>query len=273
MHRVTASVVLTIMIVSACSAPSPRASGGDHVVVIARDFAFDAPDSVPAGLVQFTLRNAGPSFHHLQVVRLATDLEFAAVRDTLMRAEALPAWLVPVGGAEGPDSLPRPVTVTIRVTPGRYLLLCRITTPERRIHYMLGMLRPLIVTASGELPATTLPSATEIRLRDFAFETPDSLPAGPRVFAARNHGTIEHAVAIARLAPGASLEAVRHAAPGPSTLYQILSGTAGLAPNEVNWLHVSLTPGNYLLMCLVEDPVTHREHQQLGMIRRLTIVP
>ena len=64
---------------------------------------------------------------------------------------------------------------------------------------------------------------------------------------------------------------MRQAPAGPSSLYEIVSGTAGLAPGEVNWLHVSLTPGNYLLMCLVEDPATHREHLQLGMIRRLTI--
>src|ERR1700743_238478 len=40
------------------------------VVVHAKDFAFDAPDSISAGWTSFHVVNDGPMLHHVQIVRL-----------------------------------------------------------------------------------------------------------------------------------------------------------------------------------------------------------
>ena len=85
-------------------------------------------------------------------------------------------------------------------------------------------------------------------------------------------GVTEHSVALARLARGATVDEVRRAPAGPSQLYEVVSGTAGLAHGEQNWLHIDLTPGDYVVMCFVEDPQTHREHRELGMLRPITVV-
>src|ERR1051325_7992644 len=42
-----------------------------HVAVIhTKDFAFEAPDTITAGLTTFHLVNDGPNLHHVQLVRL-----------------------------------------------------------------------------------------------------------------------------------------------------------------------------------------------------------
>jgi hypothetical protein len=40
------------------------------VTITARDFAFDAPDTLTAGLTTIRLVNQGPDLHHVQLIRL-----------------------------------------------------------------------------------------------------------------------------------------------------------------------------------------------------------
>ncbi len=61
------ALAVAALAVAACR---PGASGPNVVTVTAKDYAFDAPAEVPAGLTTFRLINAGPSLHHLQLIRL-----------------------------------------------------------------------------------------------------------------------------------------------------------------------------------------------------------
>ena len=51
---------------SAYAAYSPEAP----VTIVARDFAFDAPDTIPAGMTTIHFVNRGPDLHHAMLVRL-----------------------------------------------------------------------------------------------------------------------------------------------------------------------------------------------------------
>src|SRR5215211_6099569 len=56
----------------------PAAAATAPVVnITARDFAFDAPDSIPAGLATIRLNNTGTTIHHVQIVHLADGKTFA----------------------------------------------------------------------------------------------------------------------------------------------------------------------------------------------------
>src|ERR1041384_603595 len=43
------------------------------MTVYGKDFAFEAPDSVPAGMTNIHFVNDGPNLHHVQLVRLDSE--------------------------------------------------------------------------------------------------------------------------------------------------------------------------------------------------------
>lgn len=267
--------VLACLFLTACGkdegaqAPPPAPQA---IEVIASEFSFSAPDTVAAGIVRLTFHNRGKQYHHVQVVRAETELPLAAILDSLPASGVLPSWLIPVGGAEGADSLAQPVIAEMSLQPGRHLLICRILTAEMKLHYHLGMVRELaVVGRPPQAKAAALVADTTVTLVDFAFRSPDSLPAGVHRFRVRNEGPQEHHLALARLAPGKTLGDVAAVTPGPTQVFHVLGGTAGLARGEENVYEVELGPGRYVFLCFVPDPASKKDHYQLGMMRQLTV--
>ena len=54
--------------------PSPSPSAARVVTIEATDYAFNAPDIIPGGLVTLQLRNTGSEPHHAQLMRLNTGV-------------------------------------------------------------------------------------------------------------------------------------------------------------------------------------------------------
>ena len=60
-------------------------------MVTAADFHFRAPDTIPAGLTRIRLKNDGPEFHHVQLVRLEGGHTFTELLERMAAGEfALP---------------------------------------------------------------------------------------------------------------------------------------------------------------------------------------
>ena len=256
---------------AACASKDSGVATEAPLRIVAREFAFDAPDTVPAGPVRLTFVNEGSSYHHVQLVRITADVPFSAIPDSLRRSLELPSWLLPVGGAEGADSLPRPVTVSLSLAPGRYFLICRITTPQGEAHHDLGMTRALVVT-DGVANGQPVRADTSVIVRDYSVVAADTLTEGTWRFRVRSEGPHEHNVAVARLADGRTLQDVIDQPAGVSAVFEVLGGTAGLGPGQENVLELALVPGRYVYMCFVMDPASKREHYQMGMARELTVV-
>jgi len=243
------------------------------LLVRAQDFAFFAPDSVPAGLTVIQMLNKGPSTHHVQLFRVPDSLVPAAVIADLPPQEPLPSYLIPVGGPEGAADHSLPVRTILWLYPGSYLLLCRFAAGDR-LHYSLGMARALTVIGSGPTTARALPPVRDtITLHDYNFGMRDSVPAGADTFLVVNRGPHEHHVAVARVLPGRSLEDVLRemTTDDAPPAAEVLGGTAGLGVGEANLLPIALTPGRYVLLCFVPDPVSGRAHVALGMIREFVV--
>ena len=90
----------------------------------------------------------------------------------------MPAWVRylggPVGTGPGQD---RPATT--RLTPGRYVMVCRIISPDGRVHVMKGMIREFEVVAGRGSISDPFPTASDtVTLNDYGFA-----PAGAGVFA------------------------------------------------------------------------------------------
>lgn len=277
------SASLLVVLVAGCRSDGPetadtdgaaREAAGNVVPVTTRDYAFEAPDTLPAGWTTFRLVNHGPEHHHVQVFRV----EGVRSSQELLAAMAmlrLPDWLLPVGGPEGPDARGTPVDATVLLEPGQYLLACRIRSPDGTEHFRKGMVQRLTVgTASAtDAPPPPPPAEITVTLVDYAFGVEGEFLAGHNRVRVENRGPKEHHVAVGRLAPGATLrDAVEYdPASGEPSPVEFVGGSAGLAPGQVNVIDVALEPGEYVLLCFVPDENDGRPHILHGMARQITV--
>lgn len=128
----------------AAAAHAEPTSGDRTFTINARDFTFDAPEQVEAGLLTVILDNRGDEPHHAWLVRLqdesAIDVFFEAVR-----AEGpLPPAVVSVGGP-GTAEPGFSSTASIRLEPGKFLIVCLMASPDGASHMRKGMVRHLQV--------------------------------------------------------------------------------------------------------------------------------
>jgi hypothetical protein len=220
------------------------------------------------------MHNAGPSYHHAQILRLDTDASLHSAVASLPDDGSVPAGMTPVGGAEGADSIALDVTVDVPLQPGRYLLICRINAPDGKPHSAHGMVRPFVVYAAESEPDTTLTPDLTIDLADYAFMGPDTIGAGTRRILVVNRGPDEHHLAVARLTPGNTLaDAMKDPTPGQAPALMVIGGTAGLAAGERNTVQLTLEPGPHALFCFVSTPNSRQmQHYKIGMVRSLTVI-
>lgn len=267
------------------------------VEVIARDYAFEAPDSIPSGWTTFVLRNEGREEHFLLLQRLpdGTTLEeykaeistpFDSAWHELERGaekaeagallvELLPTWWGDVVQMGGPGFVaPGGVAqTTMSLEPGNYVLECYVKTADGVFHGMLGMLRMLTVTnaASG---ASEPEADLAITLSNSDMPIEGDLTAGRHTVAVhfQEHPAIGlgNDVHLARLSEGTeldplvswmdwmNLEGLR--APAPATF---LGGTHEMPVGHTAYFTVELTPGRYAW--IAESTAAQ------GMVREFTI--
>lgn len=277
------AIVLLGLCVTAWSDESGSTKGGataaapPEVHFTARDFAFEGPATISSGWTTIVLHNDGPNLHHLMLTRLTggktlDDLKAAVA--AMQPGELLPpAWAVPAGGVNPPD--PGAVTrATLNIKPGIYAVVCIVDIPDHIPHMMKGMISALTVTPSTG-PAAAEPTADlTIDLLDFAFAPQAPLTAGKHIVKVVNMGTQPHELEVIKLAEGKTMDDLAHwgqtfdgPLPGSS-----LGGAAPMAPGEVQYVPLDLTPGNYAILCFVPDPTKNNmPHLAEGMALPFTI--
>jgi hypothetical protein len=171
--------------------------------IMASDYAFDAPDTLPAGLVTVRLMNHGQEPHHAQLLRLNDGLSFEDFVAALQAEGDGALRLATLTGGPAALSTLKTTEVTLDLTPGSYALACFIPSPDGVPHLAKGMLKPLTVTPTGAQDATAPEVSGTMTLRDFSFEIPDTVPAGTVGYRVFNVGPQPHELSILKLAPGA----------------------------------------------------------------------
>src|SRR6185503_17962186 len=89
----------------AAAAPASRGAfdPASHTATIyAKDYAFESPDSITAGLTNFHLVNEGQTLHHVQLIRLDSGKTAADLQAAMKNPGPPPAWAVEVGGPNAP---------------------------------------------------------------------------------------------------------------------------------------------------------------------------
>ncbi len=124
--------------------------------------------------------------------------------------------------------------------------------------------------------AAAAPSTLTIVASDYAYESPDTITAGMVTMKMVNKGQEFHHVQVLRLKDGksfadfaAGLKEMKPGAPPPPWVESLAGPTQGDSQGVIQ----ELTPGNYVLICMIPSPTDHVPHFAKGMLRPLTVVP
>jgi hypothetical protein len=241
------------------------------VTVTATDYAFDAPDEIPAGLTAIRLVNQGPSLHHIQLMKLE---EGKTLKDFLgaLTGEQFPKWAKDAGGPAPPE-VGNTSTVIQRLEPGTYALMCFIPAVDGMPHVMKGMSRQLKVVASDRPPAPEPEADLTVKLVDYDFQLTQPIPSGKHTILVENSGPQPHELAIVRLNPGKKPQdffawGMKPVGPPPGTIH---GGASGILPGERVFVEVDLPPGEYGLLCFLPDAKDGKPHFLHGMGKQTTV--
>jgi hypothetical protein len=125
---------------------------------------------------------------------------------------------------------------------------------------------------------------SQIRMVEYAFVVPPTLPAGPQVLEIANLGQEPHFFTLARVPEGTTAEE------GLAAISTRFGGPAATATGELSaedltiafvmgtqsagvtaWYTADLTPGSYLAVCFVPDPVQGIPHAMYGMTQIIEV--
>lgn len=248
-------------------------TGTNVVPVVANDYAFDMPATIPAGLTTFRFSNKGKELHHLYLVKVEKGKTADDVLAWFKRGGPPPAWLRPVGGPNAPSPLPGGETVFSSVlAAGDYVALCVIPSPGGPPHVMKGMIKTLTVTPSTRTAPTPQADIT-ITLSDYDVRFSKPLTAGKHVIAVKNAGTQPHEYFMGLLNPGKTpmdlaMFAENPKGPPPGLP---MGGITDILPGDVVYLQVEIAKGEYAFMCFTPDAKDGKPHLAHGMIKQVSV--
>ena len=248
------------------------ATAPNVLVVKTSDYAFNAPDSVRAGLTTIRLvTNPGNEMHQVGLIRLDSAKTPADLFNAMKSPGPMPKWAVEVAGVN-PPAPGQTAEGTLVLEPGNYLLVCFVPSPDGVPHIAKGMSKPLVVTGTP-VAAAKLPADVEIKLTDYAFGLSAPLTAGSHVVRVVNAGQQSHEVMVIRLAPGKTAAQVaawveKMEGPPPG---EPMSGISGLGVGQSASFPLTLTPGEYGLICFIPDAKDGKPHYAHGMLHQFKV--
>jgi uncharacterized cupredoxin-like copper-binding protein len=259
--------------VSQASAATPHPTAARVVTLTATDFAFTAPERIPAGATTFHLVNHGKELHHGQIIKLQNGKTMADVAQAL-KQPGIPSWVKFVGG---PNAVPpgKESSATEVLEPGNYALLCFVYGADKVPHAAKGMVKPLEVTASSGTAASALPPAdVTIKMVDYGFEPSQAISPGHHTILVKNEGPQPHELALLRLAPGKTVQDfgtwAETGMKGPPPAEPI-GGVALLDKGGEGTFSVDLPAGEYGLICFVPDAKDGKPHLVHGMVKTIKV--
>ena len=279
----TVAACASLLFVGACttkSADKPAAdttaatTAAPNVVTFkAVDFAFQGPDTIPAGLTTVRMDAGGKELHQLAIFRIDSGKTYDEVSAALKKPNAPPPkWLVETVGVNPP--VPgRVAEVTANLDAGRYIMLCLIPSPDGVPHMAKGMTKPLTVT--GTAVAAAEPKAdVQMTLTDYDFVLSTPFTAGQHTIGVVNTAPQAHEVFLVRLAPGKSAKDLvkwvdKMQGPPPA---EPMGGVAGLATGGHAYFPAQLEAGgNYALLCFLPDAKDGKPHVMHGMVKEFKV--
>ena len=276
--RIPLPVVIAVMLLTVGtggSAQAGRRAPVAQLTIEAADFSFRAPRFASAGWTTIRLKNGGPSFHHVVLLRLKPGESRDSVLTRTIARQGDPDSPIPgavsVGGPEGHmpagDSY-----ATVNLVVGEYLIVCLIPSSNGRNHAARGMFAPLTVVPGLASQLAAPPSDLVVSLSDYSFGlSKTEVQAGWRTLRVENAGPAEHIAELARLQDGrTAADLLRWLAGATAEPIVTVGGSTRVAVGGMSFVHVNLQRGRYVLLCMLQDR-GDRQHVALGMFKEFTV--
>jgi hypothetical protein len=275
-------IAAAVLVVTADGGPATnaqtRAAGPPVVTITATDYAYEAPDTVPAGVTVFRLVNHGDQPHAATIVRLEAGKTLSdymeAYREAHRTGSARPAWASFRGGPIA--SMHGEGNVTLHLEPGNYAWVCFVPGPDGAPHLLKHNQAHAFVVRprTGDTPAPTAPKPTvSLRMLDYSFQLSAPLEAGRHTIRVENGGADYHHVLLFKLRPDKIMQDFRAwlqkdmQGEAPSTY---VGAMAELSTGADGYFEVDLTAGEYVLVCLITGR-DEMSHLAKGMIQQIHV--
>jgi hypothetical protein len=249
---------------AAASSAAPQA-----VTISASASGVTVPDSVPAGLVTFSIENTTDKPFGPLLARLNEGVTMDAFMAALQKGpmEAVPLVSLLGGVTTQPGAIDK---VTYDLKAGDYVLLDFAGEAPTVKSFKVA----------GEAAKANAPTAdVAVSLYDFAFSLPDQITAGEHVWQLQNKGSQWHEMVIIKVDDKMTVAELRElltkaaTAEDPSQLpAQPLFSWSPMSQGETAWLNLKLEPGIYLVACFLPDLMgSGHAHVDLGMNQLITV--
>ena len=244
------------------------------VTVTAKDFAYDAPDTISSGMVTIRLVNSGPSIHHIQLLKLDDGHTVAELTEGLkhMKADSPPPpWVHEVAGPNTPVPGSE-ASITEEIAPGNYAIVCFIPAADMMPHAMKGMIKSLTVIPSTGAMAAAPTSDISVTMTDYSWTVTPDITAGKHVLKLENTAEQPHEMLLVMLPPGKKVGDLpkwveKQVGPPPA---KPMGGISGMRKGAVVYVPVDLDPGEYGLLCFLAAP-DGKIHVEHGMMKQFTV--
>lgn len=255
---------------------SPR--GSNVITVVAHDFAFDLPASIPGGLTTFRLINRGKQAHHLSVMRLDPANTPGDAMAAIIAAGhgPRPAWMHSVGG---PNAIMpgAEANATLVLVPGTYLAFCEVPGPDPMPHFMKGMMKGFTVMPASTSAAHTAPLPKDdlsVTLSDYDFTFSRPPTSGRHVIAVTNAASQPHMLVMTRFDAGKGMKdflAWAYNPAGKPAPGEANGGVTEIAPGATVVIEEIFPPGHYGFVCFSPDSKDGKPHFMHGMQKEFTV--
>jgi hypothetical protein len=246
-----------------------------EIKVDAKDYSYDAPETLTAGWVRVILTNSGEEPHHVQFLRLNDGVTVQQFEDALKQAEGPALAMTKQVGGVGAVHPGGTASAVINLPAGDYVILCLIPSASDHVaHHAKGMIKTLTVKPSSGVVAAEPSAGMTIHMKDFTYDLPDTLPAGKYTIKVVNDGPEPHELNILQLAEGKTIDDVTKflgGAGGPPPFAPV-GGMNGLDVGVTGYAELDLQPGNYVAICNIPSPKAEgHPHFTLGMIKAFSV--
>jgi hypothetical protein len=224
----------------------------------------EIPAGIGAGVVELIMVNADREMHTGLLRQLNTGHTLEEFRTGF---EQNPRSTMPMTKFLGGPDVPPGTSISGYYTlePGTYIVVDNQVEPW---HYAT-------FTVTGDAgPAAPPPVAVSVKMREYAYDMPDSIPSGKRLWKFSNVGKSLHHFGIIQLKEGTTVESAvawmkdpQGDPPGKALAWWNM-----LSPGVTSQGEIELPPGKYyavdMLPDFVSDGVVNAEH---GMVKAFTV--
>lgn len=183
---------------------TPEATIND-VTIIAAEYSFEAPESLPAGWTRVTLENQGELPHDFILFKVEEGRTMEDVM-AVLAAEGPPEWAEFFGAASA--RVGESNWFAANLTPGPYVYLSFGESESGPPDAAQGMIGTLTVTeATGPVPDDApIEADVSIELVDYQFVINGTFSAGRQVLRVSNTGTELHEIVFFKMNEGMGIE-------------------------------------------------------------------